>query len=251
MLQDEKLLKDYNDAERGAYISAVASLASADRSATEEEMEFLEELSEAADLSPVQREHVRKAAVNATSSELRRDLDILKGSDLRFSLLADLIAFAESDKDYSEAEKANIDKIAFYLDINQEQIATINQFVHKAASAPGTEAAPEQQGLFGMEDKFKNAGINMGGLTKGILGFAGPMILAAMVSRGLGGRRGGMGGGLLGGLLGGGLLSGLGRGNNNARQPGAQGGFGSIISMLNGGRGVKSTSGMLGKFFGR
>ena len=200
---EEKLLKDYTDSEKGAYISAIASIATADRSATEDELDFLEALADAADLSPEQRTNVRDAAVENSAEELKKNLDTLRGSELRFSLLTDLVAFAEADQDYSDAERENIHKIAQYLNINQEQFSTINQFVQKASTAEGDEV--QQQGLFGMEEKFQKAGLNIGSITKGLLSIAGPMILGSLVSRGLGGR--GQGGGLLGGMLGGGRSS--------------------------------------------
>ena len=42
------LLKDYTDTEKGAYLAAIATVAAADRSVSEEEIEFLNLLSEAA-----------------------------------------------------------------------------------------------------------------------------------------------------------------------------------------------------------
>ena len=41
MGQEEKLLKDYSDTEKGAYIAAISSIATADRTAGEDELDFL------------------------------------------------------------------------------------------------------------------------------------------------------------------------------------------------------------------
>jgi uncharacterized tellurite resistance protein B-like protein len=238
MEQSEKLLKDYTDMEKGAYIGAIASIATADKTASEEELEFLETLSDSAQLSPEQKESVRRAATELSGEELQKCLDVLKGSDLRFSLITDLIAFAEADQDYTPEEKANIEKMAQYLNINKQQFSLLDQFVQKTAN---TEVTPEQvqsQGFLeslGMGDQFKNAGINMSSLTKGLLGVAGPIILAGLVRRGFrgGSRGGGFGGGLGGGMLGGGRLGG--------------GGLGSLIGMLSGGRGIGSTGGLFSR----
>lgn len=271
---EEKLLKDYTDTEKGAYISAIASIATADRAASEDELDFLETLVEAADLSPEQRENVRNAAIETSEEDLRKNLDVLKGSELRFSLLTDIVAFAESDQDYSDAERSNIEEMARYLNINQEQLSTINQFVEKASTTEVSEEQVQQQGFLeslGMGDKFQKAGINMGSITKGLLGIAGPMILASLVSKGLGGRGGGGLGGMLGGMLGGGRagtnmqggglggmlggsgggLGGMLGGSGGIGSMLGGGGLGSIIGMLSGGRGVKSTGGLLGRMFGR
>ncbi len=141
METQERLLKDYTDLEKGAYLCAVASIATADRSATEEELEYLRELSDAAELSPEQKEAVVQAATEMTGEDLKQCLDILKGSDLRFSLVTDLIAFANADQNYTAEEKANVEKIAQYLNINQQQFSFLDQFVKKTAEANVT---PEQ-----------------------------------------------------------------------------------------------------------
>jgi uncharacterized tellurite resistance protein B-like protein len=244
----EHFLNRFSEKEKGAYLSAVASISLADRSASEEEINFLEELADTAKLAAEEKIKLRSAAVNTSEQELKQHLDILKTSDLRFSLMADLIAFATSDANYSQKEKDQIHNIAEYLGINKEQEETIDQLVQKAATTEVSEEQVEKQGILGalgFGEKFTKAGINPG-IGQSILGFAGPMILGALLSRGMGGRRGSGGiGGLLGGLAGGGLGGMMGRGRTS---PGGAG-LGSIISMLNGGRGMKGSSGMLDRMF--
>jgi uncharacterized tellurite resistance protein B-like protein len=243
------ILEGYSDMEKGAYLGAIASIATADRSATEEELSYLQALSESANLSEEQTNLIRDAASTQMSDEdLKRCLDVLKTSELRFSLVSDVIAFAESDQSYSEQEKQKVQQIAQYLGVNKEQFSVLDQFTKKAVQeAPKhAEALQTEQttpGSFldslGFGDKMKNAGINSNSLLKGALGILGPIILAKMFSGGnrrgssMGGMFGGgsgMGGGLLGGLLGGGggLLGGL----------------------LGGGRGFGNAGGMLGRMFG-
>jgi uncharacterized tellurite resistance protein B-like protein len=244
----EHFLNKYSEKEKGAYLSAIASIALADRSAAEEEINFLEELADTAGLAGEERMKLRSAAVNTSDQELKQHLEILKTSDLRFSLLADLIAFAGSDADYSQEEKEHINKMAQYLGISREQVDTIDDMVEKAATTEVSEEQVEKQGFLGalgFGEKFEKAGINPG-IGKSIMGFAGPMILGALLSKGLGGRRGaGSMGGLLGGLVGGGLGGRMGRSRTTA----GGAGLGSIISMLNGGRGMKGSRGMLGRMF--
>ncbi len=249
-MEQERLLKDYNDLEKGAYLAAIASIATADRTASEEEMEFLEALSDSAELSIEQKSLITRAATELTGEDLTRCLDILKGSELRFSLVTDLIAFAESDKNYSPEEKENIDRIAAHIGVSKEQVSLLDQFVQKASAAgevePQEVSQPNFIGKLGMEDKMKAAGINGSSLMKGLLGIAGPIILAGLVSRGMRGRRGmgGFGGGFGGMGYGSGFGGGFGGG-------GFGGGFGSLIGMLSGGRGMGSTGGLFGRMFGR
>jgi hypothetical protein len=184
-----------------------------------------------------------------SDDDLNRCLDVLKTSELRFSLISDLIAFAESDQSYSEEEKQHVHKIAQYLGVNQEQFSLLDQFTKKAVQeAPKQAEALESEKTspsgfldsLGFGDKLKSAGINSDSLLKGALGILGPIMLMKMMSgrrRGSGGFGGGMFGGG-GGLMGGGLLGGLLTGG------------GLLGGLLGGGRGFGGAGGMLGRMFG-
>ena len=105
---EQKILKDFTDQEKGAYLGAIASIATADRQATPDEIEFLETLAHNAGPSPEQERAVVRAATEISNDELYRCLDILKDSDLRFSLVTDIIGFANADGKYSTEEKEDI-----------------------------------------------------------------------------------------------------------------------------------------------
>ena len=228
----EKLLKDYSDLEKGAYLGAISSIATADHSASEEEIEYIMALADSAGLSDEQRQAVKRAATELTGAELKKCLDVLKNSDLKYSLVTDLISFAETDKKYSDEERSNVEKISQYLGINQQQFNLLDQFVQKTAETkPEAEEVTQPNFLskLGLEQKFKNSGINMSSLTKGLLGIAGPMILANLIR----GRQN--------------------RGMSSSLNPfgmNGGGGLGSIISMLSGGRGFSRTGNMFNRVFG-
>ena len=226
----ETILEGHSDLEKGAYLGAIASIATADRVASEEEIEHIEELCDAAQLSQQQKELVVQAATELSGEELNRCLDQLKGSDLKYSLVTDLIAFAKSDENYSEEEEQSVQKIAQYLGVSQKQFSLLDQFAEKATSSeasPHEVTKPSFLSSLGLQDKMQNAGINTGGLLKGLIGFAGPMILGGLLSGAMN-RRGGFGGG--------GLTSG--------------GGLGSLIGMLSGGNRFGNAGGLLGRLGG-
>lgn len=234
MATSETILEGYSDHEKGAYLGAIASIATADREASPEELEYIDHLCEAAQLSEKQKQAVHQAATELSGEELNRCLDILKGSELKYSLVTDLMAFAKSDNNYSEKEEENITKISRYLGIDQKQFSLLDQFADESVHQPETT---EAQGLLGgrLGNQLQSAGINTGSLFKGLISIAAPMLIGSMLSRG---RRGGGLGGALGGGLGG-MLGG-----------GMSGGLGSVIGMLNGGRGMGSTGGLFGRIFG-
>lgn len=268
---ETQLLQNYSEAEKTAYLSAIAALATADRQATAPEAEFLQRLAQQAGLSEGSAQQVLAAAQGASNQSIQQSLDQLKGSDLRFSLVTDLISFARADGAYSNDEEAMVDKMANYLGVNAEQKATLENVVDQAANVPHDAQDPNKQGfLSGLGDKLSNVGIPKGALMAGLLGVVAPMVISRVMGGGnnsggygqsqpsgtmggmlgglLGGGQGGGSsmGGLLGGLLGGGLLSSvLGGGNNNANtttdtsaypQQGSMGGggLGSIMSVLGG-----------------
>ena len=236
MENTQAILHNYSDEEKGAYLTAIASIATADTQVSEEEIEGIQALCQSADLSDAQTAEVLSAAETTDSEKLRRSLDIIKGSELKYALVTDLISFAKLDSDYSEAEQKSVQSISEYLGVNQNQFSLLNQFTDQTANSQVSADDLKKPGFLsslGIEDKLKNAGINSGGLLKSLLTIAAPMILTKMIAGGT--RRNGnsnSGGGMFG--------------NNRG---GMGGGIGSVISMLNGGRGFGNAGGLLGSLF--
>ncbi|RYU77819.1 TerB family tellurite resistance protein [Hymenobacter persicinus] len=264
-MDNPQLLQNYSDQEKAAYLSAIASLASADREASAAEIEFLQQLAHTAGLSGGATQQVLTAAKDSSNESIKQNLDTLRGSDLRFSLVTDLISFARADGAYSNTEEEMVNKIAAYLGINQEQKQVLETVVDQAASVPHDASDPAKQGfLSGITDKLGSVGIPKGALMAGLLGVVAPMVISRVMGGNrqpgmMGGSMGGgstmggllggaMGGGssmggLLGGLLGGGLLgnvlggSGGGADYGNMPQQGSHvgsGGLGSLMSILGG-----------------
>ena len=234
-LVSESILQGHSEKEKAAYLGAIASIATADKQASPEELEYIANLCEAASLPDELNQRVLNAAKEVSGDELKRSLDILKNSELKYSLITDLMAFAKSDNNYSEEEGQYVQRVAQYLGVDQKQLSLLNQFADsvKTSDTPAQEVA-EPGFLSGLKEKMQSAGINPGSLFKGLIAIAGPVLLAKMFSR----RSGGSGGGVLGGL--GGILSGA----------GMMGGLSSVIGMLSGGRGMGSTGGLLGRVLG-
>jgi len=262
---DTQLLQNYSEAEKTAYLSAIASLATADRQASGAETQFLQALAQQANLSGGATQQVLSAAQDSTNQSIQQHLDALKSSDLRFSLVTDLISFARADGAYANDEEAMISKMAQYLGINQEQKQTLETVVDQAAHVAHDPQDPAKQGFFSsIGDKLSSVGIPKTALMTGLLGVVAPMVISRVMSGGSqnqgygnqgGGLLGGLGGGgslggllggaahsglggMLGGLLGGGMLGGLMGGNTgNLPQQGSAiggGGLGSMMSILGG-----------------
>lgn len=240
----EQLLAGASSEEKTAYLVAIASIATADHSASDEEVQYLSDLSQQAGLTEQEQEKVIYAAKDAEGAELQVALDHLKNSELKYSLVTDLIAFAKSDNEVDEGEKSHIAGIAKYLNIDAGQLDLLNKFVEESAQTAGAAANAgnsQPQGFgnllqgSGLGSKMEGAGINFGSLTKGLLGMIGPMLLGKLLS----GRRQGSGGGL------GGLLSG-GGGGLGSLLSGGSGGLNAGLGSLLGGLGKSGNSGGMG-----
>ena len=241
----EEFLSGYSSEEKAAYLGALASLATADRHADEQEVEHFREMASTAGISEVETETILEAAHDTTGDYLLKSLDALKRSELRFSLVTDLIALAKADENYTSTEKTNIEKVSRYLGVNRDQFSILDQFVDKAAHSDSDDeeiSKPEFMRSLGMQNQFSGAGINMSSIGSGLLRFLGPMLLGGMAARTLGGRRTGSGGGM-GGMFGNNPMS-MGR---TGGLGGLGGGLGSIISGMSRGRNNQSVGGMLGR----
>lgn len=255
--QEPKLLSDYSDEEKGAYLAAIASVASADREASAEEIEFLTLLAQSADISPAMQQEVIIVAKDPSNINVQKCLAVLKDSELRFSFITDIMSFAQADGKLDAQEQSVIQQMAQYLQINQQQFSALQQFVHKAGEAEKQGQNPTDQSFLqnsGTAQAFGQSGIPMGSIMKGLLGVVAPMVISGMLSRRRGGMMGGvgagMGGGLLGGLLGSVMSGSMGTmGGMGGMSRG--GGLGSLMGVLGGlGRQQGYNRGGLGSILG-
>ncbi|GAA4051608.1 hypothetical protein GCM10022409_43090 [Hymenobacter glaciei] len=257
-----QLLQNYSENEKTAYLSAIASLATADRQASTEEGQFLQALCQQAGMSAESTQQVSAAANDPSNETIQQQLDVLKGSDLRYSLITDLISFSRADGAYSNDEEAMVNKMSQYLGINPQQQQTLETVVDEAATVSHDPQDPAKEGFFSsIGDKLSSVGIPKGALMAGLLGVVAPMVLSKVMSGGssnasygnqsnsgggLGGLlSGGMGGllggaaqsgmgGMLGGLLGNVMGGGAGAGVPQQQSAIGGGGLGSIMSVLGG-----------------
>lgn len=222
-------MKDYPEKEKTAYLAAVASMATPEDQASAEEEEFLADLCDEAGLTQRNKEEVIMEARNPTNNGFENYIDFLRNSDLKYSFVVDILAYAKADGHYSDEEKRKIHRMADRLGISIEQYNVLYEYVEKAEQAQGEDAS--QEGFLestGLKKKFEELNIPVNGLLTGLVG-------SMLMSGVMGGRR--RRGGLLSGLLGGG----------GRRRRG--GGLSSLVGMLSGNRGYRRSGGLLSRLF--
>lgn len=223
-ITDKHSLKDYPEKEKTAYLAAVASMATPEDKASDEEVDFLADLCDDAELSTQDKEEVIKEAKDPTNDGFKEYLNFLKNSELKYSFVVDVISFAKADGHYSDEEKEKILRMADKLGISREQYEALYEYVDKAEKHQGEDASEE--GFLektGLRQKLENHNIPVKNLLTGLVG---SMLMKGVMGRSH--RRGGM----LSSLLGGGRR---------------RGGLSSVIGMLSGKRGYKRSGGLLGK----
>ena len=144
----ETILQGHTDQEKAAYLSAIASIATADKVASPEEIEYISGLCDAANLRDAYKQTVLNAATELSGEELKRSLDTLKNSELKYSLIADLMAFAKADNNYSEDESQYVQKVAQHLGVNQQQFSLLNQFAENVKPDEIPEKKEKRQGSY-------------------------------------------------------------------------------------------------------
>lgn len=223
-------------AQKAAYLGAVASLMTADRKAAPAEVEFLNHLAQATGLTQQDAQQVIDSALDPGSGSLQKSLDALKGSDLRFSLIQDLISFAQSNGQYSDGEQERIAQMAAYLGVSEEQFDALHQFQQAAADGQNVND-PKFLQQSGLGSLFSQLGLPKGGgMLAGVLAAVGPMVLQQVLSS-RGGQAGAPGG--AGGLMGvlSQVMGSMGGAPQQASAPGAGGGLMGILGQVMGSMG--------------
>ena len=127
MSTETTILNGYTNSEKGAYLGAIASLATADRTASDEEMDYIEALIELAEITEDQASLIRNAATkDIADDDMQGFLEVLKTSELRFSLVSDIITFAQADNDYTDTEKEKVQQIASFLGVKDKQFSVLD-----------------------------------------------------------------------------------------------------------------------------
>lgn len=232
---DKNILQKFPLEERSAFIGSIASIASLDRIVDEHEEQAISDLCEDANLSTTEKETIINAARDGKNADLVSYLTRLKNSDLRFSLLTELIAFASHDGKIDKDELERISNIAKFLEINKDQVEALKALVEEAqiSAISNKDNVVTSNGVLNSRprigEKLTHAGLG-GALSKGLLGLFAFGAMSGLMR----GRRRMMGPGLLGGGFGG-PLGGF--------------GMGSIFNFLGGRPGL--TGGLLGNLTGR
>lgn len=129
MEEEQHQLLEYTMEERKAYLCLVASIASADNKVTDDEIKNVRELCKKVALDGQSTGIVLAAAEDPRTAPLKQCISLLAKSELRFTLLTDMLFLAYADNNYAPEERSVIADFALELKVNSEQLSAIEDYV--------------------------------------------------------------------------------------------------------------------------
>jgi uncharacterized tellurite resistance protein B-like protein len=129
--------------ERVDYLVVIASMAGADGVVKGEELANLSELCKALDLGAAETGQVLAAAEHVDGDRIRSATHRLRTSELRFTLMTDLLFLAYADGDFDGAEQKEVSGVAVTLGVDAKQLEALKKYVLavlKAKDAKGLNA---------------------------------------------------------------------------------------------------------------
>jgi uncharacterized tellurite resistance protein B-like protein len=153
----------YTPAEKGAYLSALISIATSGREGTEAEISYIRDMCRQMQISSQAAALIEQEANTASNGNLPNYLAALKTSELKYPLIADLISYARSDNQYTPEEEQSVERIAAYLNIDHNQFVAVNHLVDKvygSASGYSDRLQTDYTRTSGLEAEFTQTGIS-------------------------------------------------------------------------------------------
>ena len=157
-------LSDYPEGEKVDYLCLIASMAAADNVISDDELTQLRTFCETAGVDAMDVGLILSAAADPSFLDTPAILQRLSETELRFTLLSDLLFMAHADGIVSPEEEVDIQYIARHLDISQEQLAATELYVKNVVAAQKADGIKKDWAAIGSEvaAALAGAGVPLG-----------------------------------------------------------------------------------------
>ncbi len=164
MTQEHHPLSGYPEHEKVDYLCLIASMAAADSVISDDELTQLRTFCEAADIDAMDVGLILSAAADPTFLDIPAILQRLAGTELRFTLLSDLLFMAHADGIVSPEEDEDMQYIARHLDISPAQVAATELYVKNVFAAQEADETKKDWAAVGSEiaGALAGAGVPLG-----------------------------------------------------------------------------------------
>jgi len=194
-------LLNYDKNTKIAYLSIISSLCYVDKDFSDEEKEQLNKLLVNLEVSDKGKAKIYSAIYDFNTNERLESIEIikeLKKSDIRFTLISDLVLIAFADEDFKDEEYSYILEIAKEINVTKEQVDTIIEVQKNLKKLKDIPSKSEVAKKIVEESasKLAGAGISVAAIAASgsVIGLSGAGITAGLAA--------------LGALVGGGMLAG-------------------------------------------
>ncbi|TAE73604.1 MAG: TerB family tellurite resistance protein [Bacteroidetes bacterium] len=169
----EHLLQKYPEADKIAYLSLVASIAKADGNLETQEIENIKNSCKQLGISIENTEKVIASLSKPEPENLNAYISQITNSDLRFTLITDMFFLAYADEVLTENEIVEINSFAHQLNIKDEQIKAIREYVEVITKIKDEKENPNNKAKIEEVTKgLENANIPLNAI-KGSSGLSG------------------------------------------------------------------------------
>lgn len=110
------------------YLRVLAALVGADTTVRSHELGVLREFCDALDLTPSEADQILAFVRNVRADVVRETCERLKTSELRFTLVSDLLYIAHTDATYAPQERELIETIARLLGVSFRQLEAMDTY---------------------------------------------------------------------------------------------------------------------------
>jgi uncharacterized tellurite resistance protein B-like protein len=130
------------------YLRVLAALVGADTTVRSHELGVLREFCDALDLTPSEANEILAFVRNVRADVVRETCERLKTSELRFTLVSDLLYIAHTDATYAPQERELIETIARLLGVSFRQLEAMDTYAQavlasRAGRMPGDVTADD------------------------------------------------------------------------------------------------------------
>lgn len=138
----EHILNSCSTKEKLAYLQLVIFIAFSDHHLSDDEAEFLDKITEIANLSEEDKQKLATYSRQPASIDVQLCAQNIARSPLREILLVDLMVIARSDDDVATEERTAITQIAVFLGVPLDEVIRLTNSVNKYSSSDSN--APEE-----------------------------------------------------------------------------------------------------------
>ncbi len=158
-MEENNPLLNYTEEQRAAYLTVLSSLSLADGEVDDEEAQLVEQMCKDSQLSFKPKMQVLNALYTPDDTDVEASLDTLKETDLKFSLVADILKLVQADGEFTPDEVKEVAMLKSSLLLSDAQYDAVNKYVEMASSLTSEGITSDFLEKSGLDKKFAELGI--------------------------------------------------------------------------------------------